>query len=486
MRKLIEALTPLELDESLDNFPAVRNQFTDGQAQYLRTKIILDYFEKHEEEIDKLLEAIKKFNLTAYNNYATKQPEGAKQTAQEGLFSQVLEEFIEDCRATGLKGGYIHPSDLVEELLCILKNNLESSLFFINSFLLTSKFIEEFVLDELDLREKLKNLSLKPVSDGICPLIACSEWCRLKFLEQETLNVSLAQEIEEWQNQIIKYKKEVNLDKIKQFISNRSSDFKLKIEPEDLRIQIEIEPEIDNNKNTGLPTGLFFLNMNLWIKSQKLPFGRFAENVVLKLQGIEESAVGEKSDNLRICLENEDFLSGLIRKARYSLTESVKPTIEIFLPLVFYQESLEKISFKYGRTKKELGKEYQIFINSFERYFDEDFREIRDEIYEKKKELWSNNNNLDSEICYIGMEPSKNDLEMIEEAKAIAVWSRNDQKPLVEGDEGHIKISEWKNWPEKIHNLRKQHNDLEITLFWDDLYPKPSRRCRPLNTKVVE
>lgn len=105
LRKLIEALTPLELDESLDNFPAVRNQFTDGQAQYLRTKIILDYFEKHEEEIDKLLEAIKKFNLTAYNNYATKQPEGAKQTAQEGLFSQVLEEFIEDCRATGLKGG---------------------------------------------------------------------------------------------------------------------------------------------------------------------------------------------------------------------------------------------------------------------------------------------------------------------------------------------------------------------------------------------
>ncbi|BBD63133.1 protein of unknown function DUF900, hydrolase-like (plasmid) [Nostoc sp. HK-01] len=70
-RKLIEALTPQELNESLDDFPAVRNQFTDGQEKYLRNRIILDYFEKHQEEIDKLLEAIKQCNLTAYNKYAS-------------------------------------------------------------------------------------------------------------------------------------------------------------------------------------------------------------------------------------------------------------------------------------------------------------------------------------------------------------------------------------------------------------------------------
>jgi esterase/lipase superfamily enzyme len=70
-RKLIEALTPQELDESLDDFPAVRNQFTDGQQKSFRDRIILDYFEKHQEAIDKLLEAIKKCNLTAYNKYVS-------------------------------------------------------------------------------------------------------------------------------------------------------------------------------------------------------------------------------------------------------------------------------------------------------------------------------------------------------------------------------------------------------------------------------
>ncbi|MEA5582911.1 alpha/beta hydrolase [Nodularia harveyana UHCC-0300] len=70
-RQLIEALTTKELDESLDDFPAVRNQFTDGQEKYLRDRIILDYFEKHQEEIYKLLDAIKECNLTAYNKYVS-------------------------------------------------------------------------------------------------------------------------------------------------------------------------------------------------------------------------------------------------------------------------------------------------------------------------------------------------------------------------------------------------------------------------------
>jgi hypothetical protein len=149
----------------------------------------------------------------------------------------------------------------------------------------------------------------------------------------------------------------------------------------------------------------------------------------------------------------------------------------------FYQESLEKICFKFGNTRKELGKEYRIFINSFERYFDEDFREIRDKVYRAKKALWCNENIQSSEIYYIGTKPSQADLEMIEETKAIAVWSRNNQKPLQEVD---LNMLEWKNWPNKIYNLRQENQDLEITLFWDDLYPKPSRSSRPLNTKVVD
>ncbi|GAB1539262.1 hypothetical protein NUACC21_19280 [Scytonema sp. NUACC21] len=375
--------------------------------------------------------------------------------------------------------------EFINSLSEILKNSLEENLFFINSFLLSSKFLEEFILDEPDLKDKLKDLSIKPVSDGICPLIACSEWCRQRFCDRDDNrrdNSSLDKEIEEWQKSISEYRKGVELDKIKKFVKELFEDeFKPLIQKVDLRIQIEIEPEVDGKRNTGMTTGSFLFNMNLWIESQKLPLGRFAENVVLKPQGV------EKSDSLRICLEKEDFLSKLIRKARYSLPSSVKPpTIEIFLPIEFYQEPLEKICFLRGRNSSPLGKEYPIFINSFERYFDLDFREIRDEICEKKKALWGNNDGPNSEIYYIGTQPSQLDLEMIEESKAIAVWSRNKSKPLVEGDEGHIKISKWKNWPDKIRSLRKQEKDSEITLFWDDLYPKPSRRCRPLNTKVVE
>nr|MBA3924123.1 alpha/beta hydrolase [Nostocaceae cyanobacterium] len=69
LRELINFLTAQELDESLDDFPDVRGQFTDNQQKYLRDRIILDYFEKHPEEIDKLLAAIKECNPTAYKKY---------------------------------------------------------------------------------------------------------------------------------------------------------------------------------------------------------------------------------------------------------------------------------------------------------------------------------------------------------------------------------------------------------------------------------
>jgi esterase/lipase superfamily enzyme len=69
LRKLIQSLTEQELAEALDDFPAVRSQFTDGQQQYLRNNIILNYFERHQEELPLLLEAIKNCNPTAYKNY---------------------------------------------------------------------------------------------------------------------------------------------------------------------------------------------------------------------------------------------------------------------------------------------------------------------------------------------------------------------------------------------------------------------------------
>ncbi|MEC4819608.1 MAG: caspase family protein, partial [Scytonema sp. PMC 1069.18] len=131
----------------------------------------------------------------------------AKQTANEGVFSNVLAKAVKKLSENvGLQTlGYINLDQLVDEikqnnpseeqhvqysiagtetsakflpilpktlqtwekkrqefintLSDILKNSLEENLFFINSFLLSSKFLEEFILDQQDLKDKLKDLS---------------------------------------------------------------------------------------------------------------------------------------------------------------------------------------------------------------------------------------------------------------------------------------------------------------------------------------
>ncbi len=484
LREVIQSLTRQELDESLDDFSSVRNQFTDGQENSLREGIILNYFEKHQEEFNKFLKAIQKINSQAY-------------TAYEEYFQ--CHKFL-PIPPKSLQTWEENRHAFIENMLSILKKQLNNSLFFINSFLLSSKFIEEFVLDEADLKDKLKDLAMKPVSDGICPLIACSEWCRFRFCDRgdrKTFNPTLAQEIENWQNQVIQSRKEVNLNKIQEFIRQSFNKLKEFLKKSNIRLQIEIEPELDRENNTGQFSGTLLLNMTLWVESKDLPLARYAENVRLDLKRNKQNSESE-SESLYTCLK--EILPDLIHKARYSLhilVKGVKLEIEFFIPLDYYNTPLEKITFKYTRGFRELGEEYRLFINSFERYFDESFLIASSNIYNEKGMLWNstNDDNLElgfleefklENIIYIGTEPSLSDLGMIEEAKAIAVWSRNKEKPLVEGDEGDIKISEWKDWPDKIHNLRKHKKDLEITLFWDDLYPKPSQRSRPLNTNLVE
>jgi hypothetical protein len=435
----------------------------------------------------------------------------AKQTAKDGVFSSALQEVLNDCCKSS-RDPYISPSEIVDKVnqkipdsiqqkvvynltasetvpkffpiisktiltweeKCIELTNellkqlqeLSEKLFFINSFLLSSKYFEEFILNDLDLKEQLKKLSSKPVIEGICPLIACSEWCRMRLLENDRLDPSI-EVIEAWQSKVVRYRENADLDKIQSEVRKSWEKFKELIRQEDLRLQIEIEQERD--KDTGRTLNLFHLNMNLWIRNQRLPLGRFAENEKIKLN----------NSDIKSYLENNMFLANLIHKARYSLPDSVKLDIEFFLPTSFLKDPLEEIQFKRGQKLKSLGYEYPIFINSFDRYFDEDFREIRDEIEDIKKALWENGDDLDGKY-YIGTEPSIADLEEIVESLPIAVWSRNSE-PIEAGD---LNVSEWKNWPNKIQNLRK--NDRKIALFWDDLYPKPSRRTRPLNTRVVE
>jgi len=83
LRKLLEDLTDPEFSKSLDNFPSVRDQFSDNQQKYLKVDIILNHFEKHQNEDDKegfpkFLEVIENCNYTAYKNYAEQLEVGKK------------------------------------------------------------------------------------------------------------------------------------------------------------------------------------------------------------------------------------------------------------------------------------------------------------------------------------------------------------------------------------------------------------------------
>ncbi len=487
----------------------------------------------------------------------------AKQTAEENVFSNALEEILKDWRADELKGGYIYPSELVDkinkrinsstqrvvhnnagsetsakffpfipptlqtweekspqfvyELFCILNTKIDNSLYFVNSFLLQRNLCERFLLNDKSLLEKLKEFSNQPVSKEICPLIACSEWCRLRFDNSNDIrkyNPVLAQDIKNWQDEVIEYREGVDLHKIKKSIEGSFNEFKERLRNETPRLQVELEPELDKN-NTGNFSGSFIVNMNLWIESKNWILGRFPEQLRLEPKGIEQNG-SNKSEILLISLKQDDCLSHLIRIVRHSLSESLGTSIslelEFFLPFEFFQIPLENVYFKYTKNiKRALGKEYPIYINSWERYFDPDSIDSAEKIKAKKRHLWGeikkepknfSDDDLekleiepdpetlleifDSYDLYLGTSPSESILIMVDAALPIAVWSRNVNKPLVEGDKGDIKISEWKDWPRKIHDLRKQRKDVEITLFWDDLYSKPSERLQPLDTKLVE
>ncbi|MDY6784355.1 MAG: alpha/beta hydrolase [Cyanobacteriota bacterium] len=73
IRQLIrKALTSQDFDDLVfDHFPSVQEQFTSGQTQSYRIRILLDYAKKHR-EIEKLLKAIKEINPTVYQNFDAK------------------------------------------------------------------------------------------------------------------------------------------------------------------------------------------------------------------------------------------------------------------------------------------------------------------------------------------------------------------------------------------------------------------------------
>lgn len=210
-------------------------------------------------------------------------------------------------------------------------------------------------------------------------------------------------------------------------------------------------PKQDNEYWDGYDTGYpsknkYLLNVNLWMRSKEYPLRHFVRDIDVFVENIEDQ-----------------ILKNII-KVRRNLPPETKPEVEIFLPLTLLtKKALEKIPYRYGSKEKPLGEVYVMFINSYERYFDNDFLDILGDMKTKKQALWENDGKLDGENYYFGSVPS--DGYEIVDNFAIAVWSQEVNPPLNE--------SEWKQWPQKIRTLRQQKR--EITLFWDDLYPKPSK-----------
>jgi hypothetical protein len=352
--------------------------------------------------------------------------------------------------------------NLIEKLFKILNINSDNSLFLINSFLLVYEDPKSSSISNIqELRGKLKDLFSKPVNKEICPLILFSEWCRLKLFKDETLDI--AENIDTWKGEAVRYRDGVQLDTIKKYARELWDKFNKNIELEG-RIQIVISPAIDKHNNTGLQTEYFHINTMFFVGTNNK---------------IQLWSIYEKEESFRL-EEMQNSFYQVIPEIFYYLPDRARLEIEFFLPFALLKHSLEDIKFRCD-DRPSIGYEYPVFINSFDRYFDEDFREIRDEIEEIKRALWENNSDLDQKDYYIGTEPSIADLEEIVESLPIAVWSRNANQPMTDND---LNPSEWRNWPDKTKELRR--NKRKIALFWDDLYPKPSPRPRPLNTRVVE
>jgi hypothetical protein len=352
--------------------------------------------------------------------------------------------------------------NLIEKLFNVLNINSDKSLFLINSFLLVYEDPKSSSISNIqELREKLKDLSSKPVNKEICPLILFSEWCRLKLFKDQ--NLDIADNIDTWKGDAVRYRDGVQLDTIKKYARELWDKFNKIIELEG-RIQILISPAIDKHNNTGLQTEYFHVNTMFFVGTNNK---------------IELGSIYEKEQSFRLEEMPNSFYQ-VIPEIFYYLPDQSRLEIEFFLPFALLKHSLEDIKFRCD-DRPSIGYEYPVFINSFDRYFDEDFREIRDEIEEIKRALWENGGDLDREHYYIGTEPSIADLEDIVESLLIAVWSRKAGEPMTDKE---LNPAEWKNWPDKTKELRR--NNRKIALFWDDLYPKPAPRPRPLNTKVVE
>ena len=393
-----------------------------------------------------------------------------------------------------------HRLRVIEELVIILRKNIQQSIKAINWLFLTLKndwndsefeediknkilqldtkyikFYNRLILNEQDIKEILDDLSKNDLIEKICPLFAFAEWYRKIFNEIEFSNI--AQEIGNWQWENIAKRQGADIGKTQEFVKKIFEKFQSICNyQERSRIFVEIEPEIDAN-GTGLTTGMFFISVYFQVPSQVSRLGLLTEKKNLNLTNT-------------ICLNEEEFVRcwqiDLIEAIIGKVFNPLNLDIEFLIPFELFSAPVDKLTFKSENKEKPIiGEEYPIFINSYERYYNPDYQEIRDNLRLKREEFWHEAEELAEDKFYFSgsQVPTEDDLLEIEENHSIAIWTRNEDHSIELDND--LKRSEWKEWPQKIQQLREHNKDLEITLFWDDMFPKP-RPKKLFNTDLVE
>jgi hypothetical protein len=391
----------------------------------------------------------------------------------------------------------------LSELFSIFKSEQGKIFFLVNSYLLSSSVMEKIVLDWSQLKHKLLELGKRPVVDGICQLFACSEWLKRHFSFRNypgDYREEVVSFIDNWQARVTQVRKGIDRDKIKKDIDERLERFQALIEDKSPRLVIEMKPEIDVEKNTGRNTGVFSLDINLWINDRISPIARLAEEKFdLQSFGCNSELPVERFIAI---LKKEKILSKYPSEIYKILSLDtdvfhIDLSFEFFLPLEYFNASVEHLTFNYTRRiEKVLGQEYPVFINSYERYYDNELILSKNNIHLKKREMWESDNynprvlhqdelnidEFDYFDIFVGSEPLSPILEIVEAAFPIAVWSRDNSINLRD----ELDENQWQDWLNQIQLLRKANKNANITIFWDDLYPKPSEKTCPLNTSVVE
>lgn len=377
---------------------------------------------------------------------------------------------------------------LVRNLLDILSIKKEFSVLSVNSFVLSQDALNLYSRTQLGVEGVLNELSMRQVTDGICPLVACSEWCQLMFSELNQ-ELDVGTRIVSWQQDVAEYRVDLDLDRIRRSVRQEFVTQKEKLQDKKLRLQIFLEPEPDP-QNTGLSTGNLLVSTELYVQDTELPLGRFAERELLKLPTTNEA------DPLCRAFEENRFLSNLVQLVLDSIYMGMglgmlnELVIEFFLPIEHYLSPIDTVKVQYGDCEVELGQQYPVIINSYQRYFDRRSLSVRRDIHKKQIKLWRETD-YEPQVCnesdkgklevrkfrpydiFKGALPSKHLLKMIERDLPIAVWCRNSKHPLQKDDDKQLPVDSWLHWPEQLYDLRYSGNNSDITLFWDDLSPKP-------------